>query len=1068
MKRFIEFVLSKRVVVNVVFIILLIAGVNSFKTSPVQNMPPVDIGQVFVYTVYYGASPEDVESLVTKKLEDAIEDLENVEYIQSSSMRNISVMQVKFIDDSDYRDLYDEMRLKILNIKNDLPDEVDEPLFIYVDTEAFLPVIAVNIAGDVSNKTLDLLAEELKTDLRKVPMVESISTSGDFEDEFHVALSPQRLREYGVSFAEAAGAVQQANSKIPAGVFRKGDTEYAMDTGERFSSQDAVLDAVVRKDGDGNFIRVRDLTVYAGLSNRDPDIMVSVNGKSTVQLIVKKLRDGDTGTIAKAVRQEADSFAERHAGEGISVYYTQDSTLEIEDSVHVLGGNMLMGIAFVMVILWLVLGFRNAMLTSVGIPFSILFAVLMNSLFGYSINTITIFSFVLISGIIVDDSVIIVENIYRHLQNGKSMAKAVRDGTAEIFIPVTSSALTTILAFVPMFIMTGSTGDFFAFIPLTVIFALAASLLEALIILPVHYYEWGPKKVSSHDGDDLAHVKSGVFAHAWNFYSRVVTSLLNNSVKTLVVMTVVFWIAVAILVLSATGAVPLIKVKFFPDSFYRYHVTFELPTGTPLEVTDKVIRDYSAYIMAKGKAEASSASGYAGFYEDVDYVRHRGHYYGSIIVTLPNVEDQEFGDIFDNNALAYLDYLREDFKSFAAEHKSDWGVLPEVNIFGENSGPPVGKDVNIRVTANSLETAESAANEIMAFLRSNSETSGLQELQDNRAKEQVSFTIKAKADKIREYGLDETTVVGVASGALNGMYAGKFRSLDDEVDLKVKLVKNTDAYNYTSEGVGSPEDVLMLPVIENSTRPVYLQDVAEIVYSTEPNVMRRYNGKPAITVTADITDNSGLTPSRVQNLVKTEFKDIAVKYPGVVVAFGGEFEETSRAFRSLFMAFIIAILAIYLVLAAQFNDYFQPVLILSAIAFAIIGVVYGLFLTRSTFTVQSFIAVVGLAGVAVNDSLILIDFMNARRREGMALRDAVLTACSQRMRPVLITTVTTILGLLPMAVGFPNKSLEWSSMATAFCSGLASATLLTLLIVPAEYELLERVRIWVINKRSDK
>lgn len=1065
MKSFIEFLLSKRVVVNVIFAILLIAGINSFTNSPIQNMPPVDIGKVFIYTVYYGASPEDVESLVTKKLEDAIEDLENVEYIQSSSMRNISVVEVKFIDDSDYQDLYDEMRLKILNIKNDLPDEVDEPTFIYVDTEAFLPVIAVNVAGDVSNKTLEMLSEELKTELRKVNGVESVSKTGYFDEEFHVALSPQKLRKYGISFYEAANAVKLANSRIPAGTYRKGEMEYMIDTGERFSSQEAVLDAVVRSDGDGNYIRVRDLAVFAGDSYRDPDIMVSVNGKSTVQLIVKKLRNGDTSKIAKEIKTLAAEFADIHEDEGINIYFTQDSTLEIDDSVKVLGGNMVMGILLVVVILWVVLGFRNAMLTSVGIPFSILFAVLMNHMFGYSINTITIFSFVLISGIIVDDSVIIVENIYRHLQNGKKMKDAVRDGTAEIFWPVTSSAVTTILAFVPMFIMTGSTGDFFAFVPLTVIFALAASLLEALIILPVHYFEWGPRKIKDHDDDDHAHVKGGVFGFAWDVYSKIITVLLNNSVKTLIVMTVVFWIAIGILVVSATGAIPLIKVKFFPESYYRYHVTFELPTGTPIEITDQVVRDYSKHIMDKGNKEASSASGYAGFYEDIDYVRHRGHYYGSIIVTLPERDKQVF-PVPDNDVNAYIDYLRQDFIKFAQDHSDKWGVTPDVKIFGENTGPPVGKDVNIRVTANSLKDAQAASDEVLAFLRSNEETKVLAELEDNRAKDQASFGIVTLPGKVKEYGLDETSVIAVASGALNGMYAGKYRSLDEEIDLKVKLVKDTDYYNHTSDGIGSPEDVLMLPVIENSESPVYLKDVVKIDYRTEPNVMRRYNGKPAITVTANIPDGTELTSSRVQNLVKTSFVNIADRYPGVVIAFGGEFEETNRAFKSLFLAFIIAVLAIYLVLTAQFNDYFQPMLILSAIAFAIIGVVYGMFITRSTFTIQSFIAVVGLAGVAVNDSLILIDFMNARRKEGLGLRDAVMRACSQRMRPVLITTVTTILGLLPMAIGFPNKSLEWSSMATAFTTGLASATLLTLLIVPAEYELLERMRTWVLSKRN--
>lgn len=298
MRGFIDLIISKRVVINVLFAIFLIAGVNSFITSPVQNMPPVDIGKVFIYTVYYGGAspPEDVEALVTTKIEDALDGLENVEYIQSNSMRNVSSTEIKFVDDSDYKKLYDELRLRILNIKNDLPAEVDEPPhFLYIDTEEFLPVIAVNIAGgDEANKTLSMLADELKTDLRKIPNVESVTKSGgELYEEFHVALSSAQLRKHGVSFYEAAKAIELANIKIPAGgVYRKNGTEYMLDAGSRFSSQDNLLNAVVRKDGDGNFIRVRDLTVYAGMSNRDPDTLVSVNGESTVQLIVKKTENG--------------------------------------------------------------------------------------------------------------------------------------------------------------------------------------------------------------------------------------------------------------------------------------------------------------------------------------------------------------------------------------------------------------------------------------------------------------------------------------------------------------------------------------------------------------------------------------------------------------------------------------------------------------------------------------------------------------------------------------------------------------------------------------------------------
>ncbi len=249
-----------------------------------------------------------------------------------------------------------------------------------------------------------------------------------------------------------------------------------------------------------------------------------------------------------------------------------------------------------------------------------------------------------------------------------------------------------------------------------------------------------------------------------------------------------------------------------------------------------------------------------------------------------------------------------------------------------------------------------------------------------------------------------------------------------------------------------------VPVIEHSSSPVFLRDIVDMKYMNEPDIRTRYNGKPTITLTSDIKAGSKLSPGRVQLLVKDYFNEIADKHPGTTISFGGEFASTSKSYTSLTFAFFIAILGIYVVLSSQFKDYFQPIIIISAVAFSIIGVSFGMFLSRSTFTVGSFLAVVGLAGVAVNDSLILIDFINVRRREGKEMREAVLEACSYRMRPVLITTATTILGLLPMAIGIPSKSISWAPMATAFCTGLSSATILTLLIVPVEYELVEKIR----------
>ncbi|MBF0203785.1 MAG: efflux RND transporter permease subunit [Desulfamplus sp.] len=328
------------------------------------------------------------------------------------------------------------------------------------------------------------------------------------------------------------------------------------------------------------------------------------------------------------------------------------------------------------------------------------------------------------------------------------------------------------------------------------------------------------------------------------------------------------------------------------------------------------------------------------------------------------------------------------------------------------------------------------------------------------------------------------------AGTLNGMSGGNFRTEGEEIPLLVRLARNEDLNNIKdkngfnrdsnglknkdsndvtknnsdtvkSSGLVNPVDILEVPIIEHSSTPVYIGDIATANYLQEPDIRNRYNGKPTLTITADIKEGSKLSAGRVTVLSSAYFEKISHLYPGVTLNFGGEFESTSRAYKSLMFAFLIAVMGIYLVLSSQFNDYFQPLIILSAIPFAFIGVVFGMFFTRSVFTIGSFLAVVGLAGVAVNDAIVMIDFMNKEKNRGMTLREAVISACSARMRPVIITTITTTLGMLPMVLGIPNKSITWAPMATAFVTGLFSATLLILLFIPVEYEITERTKQWV-------
>ncbi|MBF0211388.1 MAG: efflux RND transporter permease subunit [Desulfamplus sp.] len=1079
MKSFVRFTLKQKVFINVIFVILTVAGVFSLLTTPVENMPPVDMGKVFITTIYYGASADDVENLVTNEIEDALDGLENVEYIQSRSRRNASSVEVKFLDDTDYETLYDELRFRVLNIKNQLPQGADDPLFFYVDTKMWIPVIVVNLIGDLENRTLKLLADELKSNLIKIDGVQSVDISGEYDKEFHVNIDPIKLRQLGVAFSDVANAISSYNTRIPTGRFKKSHQNIMLDTGTILDSQEKVLDVVVRRDGDGNFIYVRDLTTSSGVSHRDPDTIASVNAESTIKLLVQKEDSANSVTIANRVKELASEFEASHKSDELSIVTTYDSTVEINESVNTLGGNLILGMSLVTLILWLTLGFRNAMLTAIGIPFSFLVTLIIVKYSGQSINTISLFSFVLVSGIIVDDAIIIVENVHRHFEMGKTLQDSVIDGTSEVILPISSSALTTILAFLPMLIMTGTTGDFFSVIPKAVTFALIASLLEAVFILPIHIIDWGHKRDKAVDIalnaiPDLEINKNSeqnkgfrfkLFGLMWRFYNFILTSLLNHKIIGLLTITAIFLVALAMMILSVTGFVPLIKVKFFEDSYLRYHIAFKMPPGTSVEGTDRVIRDISSYILSFGKAEVGSVNGVAGMMETKDYEQHRSQHYGNIVVEMPPQQDMNLPDVKDNDVNSYLDIVRDRLNKFADANHKEWGGRPVMDIFGENTGPPVGKAVNIRISAGTIEEAQVVSDKMLDHLRKEPAFADLVNLDDNRADNQKVVRHRVEPKKALIYGLNSRMATGLIAGTLNGMSGGNFRVDGEEIPILVRLAREEDNLGSNQggqkSGILNPTDILEVPIIEHSLTPIYIGDIATAEYVEEPDIRNRYNGKPTLTITADIKDGSQLSAGRVTLLASDYFEKIAPMYPGVTLNFGGEFESTSRAYKSLMFAFLIAVMGIYLVLSSQFNDYLQPLIILSAIPFAFIGVVFGMFFTRSVFTIGSFLAVVGLSGVAVNDAIVLIDFMNKERERGLSLREAVVSSCKARMRPVIITTFTTMLGMLPMVIGIPQKSITWAPMATAFVTGLSCATMLILLFIPVEYEMTERFKGWL-------
>ncbi|MCG8048237.1 MAG: efflux RND transporter permease subunit [Candidatus Thiodiazotropha endolucinida] len=1033
MRQVVAFSLKQRVFYNLMFVVLIVVGFISLFALPAERYPNFGFGEVIISTVYPGASSVEVESLVTRKIEDALEKVDDVEWISSTSFNGRSNIRLKFVDDSDYDALYNEVRFEVLNIVSELPQGVDPPSLLNAKVQDWLPVITINLVGDHSNRALALMGEEIKTRLLKIPHVQQVDFSGKQTQEFHIYLDPQKLREVGIGFDQVASALRAANLSIPAGKYTNESGEYLIKLDERFHSLDQVQSTVVRRDADGSLVRIQDLVSRMGMGYRDPIVIASVNGKPALGLKVIKSDQGNAMEIRDQVVALIDEFRPPLEIQGVDVVLTQDSTIYIKDGLTTLGMNMLVGIILVSLIIWYFMGVRNAGLVTIGIPFSFMITMLIMYLTGNSLNEITLFSFVLVTGIVVDDAIVVTENIYRHVQEGKSLREAIINGTAEVALPVISATMTTVAAFLPMLIMSGSTGQFFALVPKAVSFAIIASLVECLLILPIHYLDFGPRQQSA---VDLLERDNTLMRVVRWFTDWLLSLTLRFRLLSVLVVSLLFAVSVMILALSTSGKVPLIRIQFFPDDYKLYYVDFVGPSNISIQEVDERVKRIAETVMEDGPGMASAAAGLAGLYFNEDYEPVYGNNHGSVMVTMPSASEQSFDD-----PLAHLDRMREKLKPI---HETDGYTL---HVHPQNDGPPSGKDINVRVVGANVEAVSGLAGELLTYMLESPDIGPhLIGLDDDRGVHKRVFRLWVEQERVAEFGLDNSQVARLAASVLDGRYLGKYRHIDEEVDLKLRI---------DSGALQDPENALYIPVVEDAERPVYLADLVRVEAYNEPGEIKRYQGQRAISLKADIREGAPTSTPAIVNLVRDRFETIRDRYPGATVTFGGEHEDTQRSFESLAYAFIIAVLVMYVILATQFQSYLQPLIILSAVVFALIGVVFGKLVTQSLFTVNSFIAVIGVAGVVVNDALVLIDFINKRYRKGLSRRAAIIEGVHIRLRPILLTTLTTSLGLLPMAIGFPSYSLIWGTMASTFVTGLATATALTLFIIPVLWDLLQ-------------
>jgi multidrug efflux pump subunit AcrB len=1120
MKPLIKFSLKQGVLLNVVFVgLILFSALIAIPNLPIEQFPNFAFGEIQINTSYPGASANEVERLVTQKIEDSLRGMKSLDYVKSTSRPDRSMINVKFVDDTDYRALYDELRFRIMGIQNQLPVHNGDPLtprFSEADVDEWLPVIQVNLVAQdannpISKRTLMLLAKDLRLRLEQIDQVKKVLLLGDSAEQYAVSLDPEKLEKHRLTLQEVTLAMRASGQAMPAGTINTSSGERLIRIDNRFRSKQDIIDVAIRKDGNGNIITIEDLIDHenSGVENLQGGIINTVNGLNMAGCKILKLSTGNALKIKDSIIEEVQSFLKDNSAYGVKAVYTMDSTNNIKDGLGVLASSLLLSAVFVMTLLFLFLAnasrritiigliiasiaaiiipssdstftqaisllvlsvfvmltCREAVLTVSGIVFSFLGSLLVFYLTGQSINELTLLGFVIVSGIVVDDAIVVIENIKRHRELGKNIQEAVIDGTSEVFWPVISASLTTMAAFLPLLLMTGTVGDFFSLVPIAVSVALCISLIECLFLLPLHVIDiekilGKQKNQKPHTGEQLDDYlnKPGLMGHISRLYHKMLVWTLAHPISSIGSTVILFFLAIFILIMPFIGFKPILKLVFFPDNTSLIQITVNMPAGSTLEETDALVREMSQHLTNKGPQKILNTSSQAGMAVSADYKPMMGSQYGYIQAQLPLKENRDF-----NNPKKFIQEIRQELEDKFEKNGID------LDIAAAKDGPPTGLPLNIRVSGLKDENIMRATNGLIAFIQQESAPGkileGVIDLKHDRNLRNTIISFKTDRQKLANHGLQEASIQQFIAYSLDGAYIADFRRLDDEIPLKLRLSKNK---------IKDPVDLLNIPIVNQANgKRILFNDIGNMTVESAPAALIRWDFQRIVTVTGNLSEDSKIGALNVSSRIQQWWQEQSTKYPGVIVSFGGESESTAKSYKSMAAAFLLAMVVIYGILASQFQSYTQPVLIMSNVFFSITGVILLMGLLglgaemlpegtirpeRAYFTVNGFMAVVGLTGLVINDAIVLISFMNKRLADGLPLKQALLIAGHQRMRPIIMTSLTTIAGLMPMAIGIPDFSIAWSPFATAFIAGLTVSTLMTLLILPVLFEIVEKIR----------
>ncbi len=1044
----IAWLVNHRATVILAVVCIVIFGATTYSSLPREASPDVKIPVVMVTVPYIGVSPSDIESLVTIPLENELSSVKDLKKMSSTSAEGVSIVMLEFVPEVIIQDVIQRVRDRVSRVKPDLPSDAEEPSIREISFSDF-PILILTLGGPIDEEALKAIGERLEDDVGSIPGVLEAKLNGGREREMRVQVNPNRLHHYSLSMNDVIGAIASENVNIPGGNVSAGAANYLLRVPGDFESPKDIENVAIKRVGDRP-VFVRDVATVLD-SFEDRATYSRMNGAPSLSLAISKR----TGANILEVADKAKMVAEQHKKDwpqGVTYSVLGDQSSNVQFMVTDLENNIITALILVVLVILFFMGVRNSLFIAVAIPMSMLLGMIVIWALGFTLNMVVLFSLILSLGMLVDNAIVLVENIYRHAEDGADLTTASIEGTREVAGAVIASTATTVGAFLPLVLWTGIMGQFMGFLPKTVIIVLVSSLVIAIGILPVFTAKLMKvsRKRRTTSGPGRGAVRSPIV--------RAYCAILQASIRHR-------YISAALVTMTLLGTFIAYGklnhgVEFFPSTQPdAATVSVRAADGTDLEETDRIVRQIEVVLSTE---------------ENI-------HTYVAEVGVSGGGNPQQGAQAAANMARITLDFLPAATKAKVDEKvriESTFDTIDrlratlaeivgaKITVDVQETGPPVGAKIGVEVSGDSFHEVGALAAKVR---RDIANVEGTTDLRDDFRVGRPEMRLKIDRGAAKRVGASTQSVAGAVRAAVAGSKASTLRDGENEYDITVELAPQFKNDLQSILSLRIPGRIDTSP----ETFPVPLSAVASYELAGGSGAIHHIDQDLVVTINGDVLD--GYNENEVRQQVGAYIEQAELP-PGFSLRMGGADEEQKKASEFLTGAFQVAIFLIAIVLVTQFNSFAIPGIILFTVVLSLVGVLWGLILTGTPFgIIMTGLGVISLAGVVVNNAIVLLDYVQQLRREGLDMHDALVRAGLVRFRPVMLTAVTTVLGLVPMATGialdFSVVSLSplvgpklvlggqsadwWGPMAIAVIFGLAYATILTLVMVPTFYSIVE-------------